>query len=292
MIAGPTGVGKTEFAVLLAERCGGEVICADAFQLYEGLAILTSQPPPELRQRVPHHLYGFWPPARPMSAAHYAQIARRVAWEIAARGAVPLLAGGAGLYFRALAGGLAPLPPPDLALRQHLAAMPLQEALEELRRRDPAAIEQVDVRNPRRVRRALEIVMLTGQPLAVARATGASPAPLRGVLLVREREELRRRIGANVAAMLRGGAVDEVRALGDCAGPASQAIGVKDIREFLAGRCSFEELERRVAAATWRYAKRQLTWFRHQIKFPVLMLTGTAYGSALAEAEKHLGLPP
>ena len=287
-VAGPTGVGKSVFAVELARRVGGEVICADAFQLYEGLAVLTAQPPAELQSQIPHHLYGCVRPSVEMTAGHFAEMAARAAAEVKARGKVPIFVGGAGFYLRALEGGLDPIPFPDPSLRARIAALSNSEALAELQRRDPGALEQIDIRNPRRVTRALEIVIQTGKPLAAAWRGGAPRHSLPGVLLERPRDELRERIEANVVAMLRAGAIEEVRLLPRPAPTASRALGFRQISSYLQGELTFEEMERATISATWHYARRQLTWFRHQSKYQALMVSDAESGQALAEAERWL----
>ncbi|MCX7868497.1 MAG: tRNA (adenosine(37)-N6)-dimethylallyltransferase MiaA, partial [Terrimicrobiaceae bacterium] len=269
-------------------RVGAEIVCADAFQIYRGLAVLTAQPPERLRARAPHHLYGSVPPSEQMSAARFASLAWEAARGIIERGKVPVFVGGSGLYLQALEGALDPIPPPEPALRARISGMPAAEALAELRRLDPDAEGQVDVRNPRRVARALEIVLQTGRPLAASRTGRPAPCALRGIVLLRPREELRERIAANVAAMLRQGAIKEVRDMSGPAPSASRALGFKEISAFLAGGLAFDEMERRVFFATWQYARRQLTWFRHKSNFEALMVSGAETRQALAEAERRL----
>lgn len=288
MVAGPTGAGKSAFAIELAERVGGEILCADAFQLYRGLAILTAQPPAEWQKRIPHHLYGIREPHLGLTAAEFARMAWSAAEEVSARGRIPIFVGGAGLYLRALEGGLDPLPPPSPELRARLSALSAAQALAELRRLDPQAETRIDIRNPRRVTRALEILLQTGRPLADSLTGQPRRNPLPGLLLTRPREELRERIAANVAALLRNGAIEEVRNLASPAPPVCKAIGFAEISAFLRGELSLREAEQKIFIATWQYARRQLTWFRHQTTLKPLMVNGAEIGQALAEAERLL----
>jgi tRNA dimethylallyltransferase len=271
---------------------GGEIIGADAFQVYRGIPVLTSQPGLEACGGVPHHLVGFLDPAERFDAGRFVREARRLVGEIQARGKVPLVVGGTGLYLKALVEGLDEMPEPDEALRAEISVMPLSQAVEELQRLDPAGAEAVDLKNPARVRRALELVRQAGRPLAeVRRGRPGGGMECAGVCLVREREELRERIAANVEAMLAGGAVDEVRQIsGQPCGGAARAIGFREIGEFLAGRLTIDECRESITTATRRYAKRQLTWCRTQLNFQSIVLNGpNTPGSALDAALRLAG---
>jgi len=272
-LAGPTGVGKTALAVALAERLGAEIIGADAFQIYADLPILTAQPTAEQMRRVPHHLVGSVPVAESFDAARYAARAQSAIDAVLARGRTALVAGGTGLYFRALIDGFAPAPAADTALRDELNAMELPALVERLRAADAAAPGQVDLRNKRRVTRAIEIVETSGRPLCDFRATPRAEAC--GLLLVREREEMLRRIETNVRGMFDAGVVEEVRVLGGRIGPtAARAIGLREIQALIRGELTRAECEAAMIISTRRYAKRQLTWFRRQTTFRALDLTG------------------
>lgn len=263
LLAGPTAVGKSPLAVQLAERLGGEIVGADAFQVYDGLPILTAQPSAEDRARVPHHLVGVIPLTHAFDVAQYLGLARRHIEEIRSRGRVPIVVGGTGLYLRALLRGLADLPPADEALRAELSALPLAELQAELRQRDPAGAGFIDLQNPRRVIRALEVCRLTGRPFSSYRQEWqqTSNSEFRGYVLTRDREELYRRIDQRVEAMFREGVEDEVAALGEVGPTASQVLGLREIRERLAGRLTRAECIAALQQGTRRYAKRQLTWF-------------------------------
>jgi tRNA dimethylallyltransferase len=274
IVAGPTGVGKTAFAVELANRLDGEIIGADAYQVYRGLEILTGQPTREILLRAPHHLIGFLPPAEAFDAARFAILAREKISEVLSCGKVPIIAGGSGLYLKALTHGLARMPPASSTLRTELAKLSPVQMRERLMAVDPAA--RVDLQNPRRVLRALEVSILTGRPSsALPREWGAKTAPdFRGLLLVRERDELNARIIENVQSMFERGVVAEVASLQAVGPTASMAIGLREIQSLLRGETTRTECIASVILATRRYAKRQLTWFRNQFTFQIIELTG------------------
>jgi tRNA dimethylallyltransferase len=237
------------------------------------MALLTSQPGADLCGRVLHHLYGCVDPAEGFDAARYARMAEAAVGEILSRGKVPVLVGGSGLYLRAFFGGLEGPPPPDPRLRARVAALTDEAALKHLARADPAAPGLIDTCNPRRVRRALEIVLQTGRPLAASRI--ARPPPMRGILLVRSRADLAGRIAATVDAMFLRGVVAEVRGLPPPGPTASRAIGLADIRSLPEGTLTCDTVRARMTAATTRYAKRQLTWFRNQTNLVEVTLSTT-----------------
>ncbi len=274
IVTGPTGSGKSPFAVALAERLGGEILGADAFQIYAGLPLLTAQPGPDLLGRVPHHLIGVLPLGESCDAARYAAAARACIAEISSRGRVPILVGGTGLYIKALTHGLAELPPVDPVVRAEIGAMDPAAVLARLADIDPTAPSQIDAKNPVRVRRALEIVLATGRPLASSRATwpagSSAPQEFRGVVLARDRDELYRRIADNVDAMFAGGVVEEVRAASNAGPSASRAIGFREIQALLRGECDLVSCREAIVTATRRYAKRQITWCRNQFAFPAI----------------------
>jgi len=273
-VTGPTGVGKSAFSVELAEVLGAEIIGADAFQIYAGLPILTAQPGPDLTARIPHHLVGVLHTDEVCNAARYLQMAREAMQIIQSRGKIPLLVGGTGLYLKSLTHGLADLPPVDAELRAHIACMGPEEAVALLRETDPDAPRNIDARNPVRVRRALEIVLSTGRPLAELRSHWKEPSTeFRGLSLIRDRLDLRKRIEENVDAMFDEGVIEEVRLAPDVGPGASRAIGYREIRDLLAGRMSLHACRSAIVTATHRYSKRQSTWCRHQFDFPSLSLS-------------------
>jgi tRNA dimethylallyltransferase len=251
----------------MAERLGGEIIGADAFQIFSGLPVLTAQPGPDLTARVRHHLVGTIPPDGHCDAARYAVMARECIRDITSRGGLPIIVGGSGLYIRALACGLADIPPADPRLRLEISAIEPSDALARLREADPSAPAQIDAKNPARVRRALEIVLSTGKPLAASRSGWKSDGGgFRGIVLDRGTDGLRTRIRENVDAMFGRGVVDEVARF-PCD---SRAIGFREIRALIAGTVSERDCRSAVVRATWHYAKRQRTWCRHQFPFPIV----------------------
>jgi tRNA dimethylallyltransferase len=175
LIAGPTAIGKSEIALLLAEKIGGEIVSVDSMLVYRGLDIGTAKPSLEERARVPHHLIDVVEITEAFDAAKFAALARRTVAEIGSRGRTPVLCGGTGLYFKALLEGLGDAPPADEILRAELEATPLADLLRELAERDPAAYEKIDRQNPRRVIRAVEVIRLTGKPFSQQRAGWRNP---------------------------------------------------------------------------------------------------------------------
>ena len=288
-MTGPTGVGKSALAVALAEKLQGEIVGADAFQIYSGLPILTAQPEPDLLARVPHHLIGALGLDETCDAARYVRMASEAIREIQSRGRIPILTGGTGLYLKALTHGLADLSPVDPALRKSISGMALPEALARLREADVEAPDQIDVQNPVRVRRALEIVVSTGKPLSASRTTWKSAGNnFQGILLERDRTDLKMRIAANVDALFDEGVIEEVRQAGSIGPGASRAIGFREIQELIAGRITAHECRNRILTSTRRYAKRQLTWCRHQFSFPSINLTTKTSPNELIETALRL----
>lgn len=264
-IVGPTASGKSALAVKLAERAGGEIVNADAFQLYEGMDILTAKPSAAERAAVPHHLYGVLPVTESCDAQRYREMALPVIEEILQRGKLPIVVGGSGLYIKALSHGLAPLPPPDLEIRARVGAMTAEEARELLLTLDPQAGENVPLANPRYVSRALEICLQTGQPQSGLRQTFSQAEPAGcGVVLAWEREALYARINARVYSMLAEGLLAEVAGLPPLGPTAEKAIGLREMQAHLRGEMTLEAAVESMQQATRRYAKRQGTWFRRE----------------------------
>lgn len=268
VIAGPTASGKSAVAAAVAQRTGGEVVCADAYQLYAGLPILTAQPSALELAAAPHHLYGCVPLNGEMDAAAYARMAEACIADIQSRSRLPILCGGGGLYLKAVTHGLAPLPPADEALRARLAAEPPEALVAQLLALDPAAAQTVNLRNPRYVERALEICLLTGRPASELRSNfTAGPRPeFTGHVILPEREMLYSRVNARTQEMFSQGVVDEVRALDGSrlSATAAKTLGLREIQSFLAGDLSMPEAVEAIQQATRHYAKRQGTWFRRE----------------------------
>lgn len=266
-LAGPTASGKSAVALELARRLGGEIVSVDSMQVYRGLDVGTAKPAPAERALVPHHLLDVCDVGEAFDAARFARLAREAAADIRRRGAAPIFCGGTGLYFRALREGLDDTPPADLRLRAELEAMPLAALVAELEARDPEGAARLDRRNPRRVVRALEILRLTGRPLAksrTGRTMGGELPPL--WVLRRDPADLRTRIERRVDAMFAAGLVEETRRLleaGLAASPtAGQALGYRQVIEHLAGTRDLPATCALVKTRTWQFARRQMTWFR------------------------------
>ena len=276
VLAGPTAVGKTEVAVAVAEACQGEIIGADAFQVYRGLDVLTAKPSPETLAQVPHYLVGTVPLSENFNVARYLETALRIIGEIRNRGRLPIVVGGTGLYLRALTRGLADSPPSDPALRAELEQAPLSELLARLEALDPAAAANVDRKNPRRVLRALEVVALSGKPFSTFRQEWSETPPIHGFLLERDREDLYARIDRRTVAMFDQGVVQEVREAIDAGGvgaTAEQVLGWRQIGALLRGELTRAECIASLQQATRNYAKRQLTWFRREPMLRSVSLT-------------------
>ena len=283
IIAGPTAVGKSAVALAVAERCGGEIVGADAFQVYRGLALLTAQPSPAGRARVPHHLIGEIPLTQSFDVAQYLRAASPRLGEIQSRGRVAIVVGGTGLYLRALTRGLADLPGADANLRARLESQPLADLQRQLAELDPTAAAQLDLQNPRRVIRALEVCLVTGRPFSSFREQWNGPPPgVRGIVLTRERTALLTRIHERTEAMFAAGVVEEIRAAGEVGPTASQTLGLREIRAHLAGQLSRADCLAAIQLATRQYAKRQMTWFRRETALPPIDL-GTTDPAQLAE---------
>lgn len=272
IIAGATGTGKSELAILLAERIGGEVVSVDSMQVYCGMDIGTAKPDAAMRARVPHHLLDVAEVSEGFDAARFVGLATAAAREIRDRDRVAIFCGGTGLYFNAWLNGLGTAPAPDPVLRAELEAMPLAVLLDELARKDGATFDGIDVDNRRRVVRAVEVIRLTGRPFSQQRAVWTERAPAlvgRSIGLERDREELVRRLETRVDRMFAAGLIDETRRLQELGlggnRTASQAIGYRQVMEHLNGERGFRPTVELVKVKTRQYAKRQGTWFRGQM---------------------------
>jgi tRNA dimethylallyltransferase len=276
LIAGPTASGKSALALALAERIGGIVINADSMQVYGDLKIITARPTPAEEARVPHRLYGHVDAAADYSVGQYVADAA-AAIDAARHGGTPaVFVGGTGLYFKALTAGLAAVPPipPDIraAVRARLAEHGAAALHAELQRRDSLAAGRLNINDRSRIARALEVVEATGRSLIDWQREGLpaliGPDTPR-VFIAPERAVLYARIDARFDTMLTGGALDEVRVLAarrlDPLLPAMKAHGVPWLIRHLAGEIPLEQAAGHAKLDTRHYAKRQFTWFRHQL---------------------------
>ena len=268
-ICGPTASGKSALALEMAVKLDGEVVNADAFQLYRGLEMVSAAPSLEERARVPHHLYGVMDPADAADAGTYMRLALPVIRDIQNRGKTPVITGGSGLYLKFLTHGPAPLPAGDAALRAELDARPLADLVAQLQQLDPVEAARTALQNRRFVSRALEICLLTGGQASALRdqwesQTRAISANLRGYVIRRPRPDLHARIAARTRAMLDGGAIKEVARLTQVSPNCEKAIGFREIRALIAGDIDRATCEELINAATRQYAKRQESWFRRE----------------------------
>src|SRR4029077_6003822 len=274
-IVGPTATGKSQIAADVARKVGAEIVSGDAFQIYRGLDLLTAKPDSSTLAKVPHHLIGRVPLTEQMNAEKYRRAATSAIEEINSRGKLAIVVGGSGLYIKALTHGLAPLLESNPKLRERLNAMSLDDLRSQLVEIDPEMARKIDLKNRRRVIRALEICSLTGKPVSAQRlCKGASHIEAAtGVFVFRDRQELYERINQRVEMMFERGVIEEVRTAGEISQTASQMIGLREIRELLAGKKSIPQCIAEIQQATRRYAKRQLTWFRRQTNFLPLNLS-------------------
>ncbi|HEX8776989.1 MAG TPA: tRNA (adenosine(37)-N6)-dimethylallyltransferase MiaA [Rhodanobacter sp.] len=282
-LMGPTASGKTALACELADRFPVALVSVDSALVYRGLDIGAAKPDAATLARWPHALIDIRDPAQPYSAAEFREDALAVMRATTARGRVPLLVGGTGLYFRALQRGLSDLPQADPALRAHLgeeAARIGWPALHErLARLDPAAAARIGPNDAQRLQRALEVIALSGQPLSELQRGGRGEAfpwrVLKLALLPGDRRPLHARIAERFDAMLAAGFLDEVRTLrarGDLHAdlPAIRAVGYRQGWEHLDGCSDAAEFRERAIFATRQLAKRQITWLRAELDARVL----------------------
>jgi tRNA dimethylallyltransferase len=308
-IAGPTSGGKSEIAADVACSLKAEIVGVDAFQIYRGLDLLTAKPDAATLACVPHHLIGTIPLHEEMNAAKFRQVALRAIEQIHSRGKPAIVVGGSGLYMKALTHGFASVPAVDPALRSRLNQWSLERLREKIVELDPEGANKIDMKNRRRLVRAIEICLLTGGPASAQRTqwgavearrardrvsqSETSTGESAGVFVFRDREELYARINRRVEAMFESGVIEEVRATGAVSDTASKMIGWREIGELLRGRMSISQCVAEIQQATRRYAKRQLTWFRRQTSFKPLNLSLLTHNEAvkcISQAARMLGV--
>lgn len=274
LIAGPTASGKSAAALALAQELDGTIVNADAMQVYRDLRVLTARPSPEDEQAAPHRLYGILDGSERCSAGRWARLAADIIGEIAAAGGTAIVAGGTGLYFRALEEGLSPVPdaPPEIRAVAEARWKEIGPAAfrAEVIAQDPA-MARLPEGDAQRLKRAWEVFAATGKPMSHFQALPRTPligAPAARLVIEPPRKVLYARCDARAAAMLEDGAVEEVRALLarglDPALPAMKALGVAEIAALLRGETTRDEALAQLQQNTRRFAKRQLTWFRNQ----------------------------
>ena len=274
-VVGPTAVGKSELAIDLAERLKGEIISVDSMQVYRGLDVGTAKPGPELCSRVPHHMLDVVDPWEHYNAAAFAEEAEMILVKILEQGRLPILCGGTGLYFRALLEGFFDAPSPPREVRERIERefkeKGLVPLLDRLQTEDPDWASRISAQDARRVIRALEILETTGQKPSELRQNQRIKEWMDQTIVLGLRKpwaELDRRIEERVDAMFRNGLLREAAWLLERGGGSRtvrQAIGYKEIFPYLRGECSFDAARETLIRATRRLARRQMTWFRHQM---------------------------
>ena len=275
-IVGPTASGKTSLSIALAKQLGGEIVCCDSMQIYQGMDVGTAKPTPEEMEGIPHHLVDFVPPTKSYSCAEYVADARAKIQELTDRSVLPVFCGGTGLYLDALLlGGSFEDTPSDPSVRKRLQAIAegengKDELYERLWEVDPDSAAAIHKNNVKRVIRALEIYECCGTPKSVLDQQSRERGLLYDATVIglryHSRERLYSRIDQRVDLMLRDGLYDEVVRLRDQGifdqnVTAAQAIGYKELLGALDGRCTMEEAVEQLKMATRHYAKRQMTWF-------------------------------
>ncbi len=276
-VVGPTASGKTALAVELAKFTGGEVVSCDSMQIYRRLDIGTAKPTPEEMQGIPHHMIDILEPDEDFSVGRYVEMATPIVEDILARGKTAIIAGGTGLYVDNLIKGGEFAPTPATGCREKLEERLQKEGLEalirELRSIDPVALEKSQ-NNPRRIIRALEVFLETGETITAHNIRTAALPPRFDPLWIGvdyvNRQDLYDRIDLRVELMVKDGLLDEIREVLSSGIPekatAMQAIGYKEFIDAMAGRATMEEAIAQVQQSSRRYAKRQLTWFKRNEK--------------------------
>lgn len=270
VLVGPTASGKTSLGIKLAKKFSGEIISADSRQIYRGLDIGTAKPTLQEQQAIPHHLINIRNPNQPYTVAQYKRDCVKVIRQLLKKDKLPIIVGGTGLYIKAVVDNLTiPKVKADPLLRyeleQELQGRGLNLLYNDLVKLDPEAAYIVDPHNPRRVIRALEIAMSTKKPFSQSRRHGKALFDFLQIGVSRSKEKLRARIDKRIEMMIKEGLIDEVKSLlkkYPAGTHAFEAIGYREIIGHFQEKSSLEEAARLMKRDTWRFAKRQLTWFR------------------------------
>ena len=300
-IAGPTASGKTALAVALAQEVGGEVVSCDSMQVYKRMDIGTAKPTTEEMAGIPHHMLSVAEPEEDFSVSRYCKMATPIVEDIISRGKTAIIAGGTGLYMDALIRGNDFAPYPSTGRRQELEQLAQEQGIEavlcQLREVDPESAQRLHPADQKRIIRAMEVYLETGQTITQHnRQTQEKPprfSPLWFALEDQNRQTLYNRIDSRVEAMLEQGLLTEIRDLLDAGVPekatSMQAIGYKEFVDALQGRCSVAEAAAQVQQSSRRYAKRQLTWFRRNPAIHWLSRNeGESTGEILSRARQIL----
>ncbi|HEX3603166.1 MAG TPA: tRNA (adenosine(37)-N6)-dimethylallyltransferase MiaA [Steroidobacteraceae bacterium] len=277
LLVGPTGAGKSEVAVRLAEQLPLEIISVDSALVYRGMDIGTAKPSLSVRARIPHHLIDIRDPTAGYSVGEFTLDAQQAMQDIWSRGGQPLLVGGTMMYFHALTEGIADLPEADLEVRAAIDAKAAQAGWaavhQDLAQVDPQAAARIHINDPQRIQRALEVYRITGMPITSLQQSRLSVFAdvnvIEFALAPLERGELHTKIELRFKAMLEAGFVEEVRSLyerGDLSPehPSMRAVGYRQLWRYLAGQSALSEATNQAIAATRQLAKRQMTWLRRR----------------------------
>jgi tRNA dimethylallyltransferase len=271
-IVGPTGAGKSDLAIRMAERLDGEIVNCDSLQIYKGFDIGTAKVPIAERRGIPHHLIDVVEPENVFTAGEYSRQAREIVADITARGKIPIVAGGTGFYLRALLDGLSPMPGRDEQLRERLRGRGLHRLL---KRFDPVAAARIHANDEPKLMRALEVRILTGRPVAAQ----TPPDPLTGyqvrkIGIFPPRAELYERLDRRCERMFANGLLDEVRGLLARGVPETakpfESLGYRQALAVVQGKMDLAAAIADTQQATRNYAKRQMTWFRAENDIEVL----------------------
>ena len=274
-IVGPTGSGKSSLASHIAKDVGGEIVNADAFQLYQDIETVTAAPSKDELNQAPHHLYGTLSLKEESNAAKYSVLAKDKIAKINASDKLAIVTGGSGLYIKSLTHGLLDLPASDPNIKKELENLPIEKLIEKIQKIDPVGAVTINLKNKRYLVRALEISILCGEPMSEVKKNWENNSPkFHGVLIERPREELYHRIDSRVITMFESGAPEEIKNLpDDISETANKAIGIKEIKEYLSGKISLEESISNIQKSSRNYAKRQITWFKREVGFQKVCLS-------------------
>lgn len=300
VICGATASGKTRLAIDLAKRFDGEIVSADSMQIYKGMDIASAKPTKEERSGIPHHMMDFLEPTKAFSVADYVEMARPIIADIHARGKLPIICGGTGLYINSLIDNIEfDDTGCDYEFREEMRRIAEEQGnsvlLEKLREIDPQIAQRLHENNLSRIIRALEVYKLSGKTMTQLQIESRkNPSPYNPFMLMldyEQREDLYERINQRVDLMLEAGLIDEAREFftHDDYITAAQAIGYKELKSYLDGNESLDECVERLKRETRKYAKRQLTWFRKDTRIQRILVTKTVnYEKILKNAENLL----